>query len=188
VLKFNYSYDLPIGRGKAFLGNMPRVVDAVVGGWRTAGIWTLSDGRPLTLTTSGIPIPTYGAPRPNLTGELKRNYGPDWVDNFFANPQVLQVPANYTMGDVPRATAEVRTPLFFTTDLSLIKEFLLSNVHEGVRMELRLEAQNAFNHPLFSIGGPGGSTTTVGDPSFGVLTSMAPVGPRQMQLALKISF
>jgi Carboxypeptidase regulatory-like domain len=188
VLKFSYSYDLPFGRGKAFAGNMPRALDAVVGGWKTNGIWTISDGRPLTLTTGAVPIPTYGSPRPNEIGKLQRNYGPDWVDNFFANPDVMQVPPNFTLGNVPRAIGDVRTPLYFTTDLSLIKEFLLSNVHEGVRMELRLEAQNAFNHPLFSVGGPGSSTTTVGDPGFGALTSMAPVGPRQGQLALKISF
>jgi hypothetical protein len=75
--------------------------------------------------------------------------------------------------------------------LSIIKEFLLSNVREGIRMELRLEAQNAFNHPLFSMGSPGpygSSTLNVGDPSFGVLSSMAPIGPRQVQLALKVSF
>ena len=28
VLKFSYSYDLPFGRGKALLGNMPRVLNA----------------------------------------------------------------------------------------------------------------------------------------------------------------
>ena len=79
----------------------------------------------------------------------------------------------------------------FTSDLSIIKEFLLSNVREGIKMELRLEAQNAFNHPLFSMGSPGpygSSTLNVGDPSFGVLSSMAPIGPRQVQLAVKISF
>jgi hypothetical protein len=34
-------------------------------------------------------------------------------------------------------------------------KFLLSSVHEGVNLELRLEAHNAFNHPLFSMGAPG---------------------------------
>ncbi len=47
VLKFSYSYDLPIGRGKPLLGNMPRVLEAIVGGWKTNGIWLISDGRPL---------------------------------------------------------------------------------------------------------------------------------------------
>jgi hypothetical protein len=192
VLKFSYSYQLPFGRGKAFLGGMPRALDAVVGGWTTTGIWQISDGRPVTITLSGggKPIPTYGSQRPNITGKLRRNYGHDWVDNFFANPGVLQTPPPYTLGNEPRATADVRTPLMFTSDLSLMKQFPLSPVHEGVSMELRLEAQNAFNHPLFSVASPnsGNGTLIVGSGSFGQITSMAPVGPRQMQLAVKINF
>jgi Carboxypeptidase regulatory-like domain len=193
VLKFSYSYDLPIGRGKAFLGNMPGVLEAVIGGWRTTGIWQISDGRPLAISVSGggTPIPTYPLQRPNIVGTPRRNYGHDWVDNFFLNPQVFQAPAAFTLGDAPRTIASVRSPLLFTSDLSLIKDFLLSPVHEGINLELRLEAHNAFNHPLFSMGAPGpygSGTLNVGDPSFGVLTSMTPVGPRQVQLALKVSF
>ena len=193
VLKFSYSYDLPFGRGKALLGNMPRVLDAIVGGWKTDGIWQIADGRPLAITVSngGTPLPTYGTQRPNIIGTPKRNYGPDWQDNFFANPDVFQAPAPFTLGDAPRTIASVRSPLTFTSDLSLMKDFALSRAHEGVNLELRLEAQNAFNHPLFSMGSPGpygSSTLNVGDPSFGVLSSMAPIGPRQVQLAVKITF
>jgi hypothetical protein len=193
VLKFSYSYDLPFGRGKALLGNMPRALDAIVGGWKTDGIWQIADGRPLAITVSngGTPLPTYGTQRPNIIGTPKRNYGPDWQDNFFANPDVFQAPAPFTLGDAPRTIASVRSPLTFTSDLSLMKDFALSRAHEGVNLELRLEAQNAFNHPLFSMGSPGpygSSTLNVGDPSFGVLSSMAPIGPRQVQLAVKITF
>ncbi|HUO26502.1 MAG TPA: TonB-dependent receptor [Candidatus Aquilonibacter sp.] len=196
VLKFSYSYDLPFGRGRAFLGNIPRALDAVIGGWRTNGIWQIADGRPLPLTVSngGTPLPTYGdygTQRPNLVGTPRRNYGPDWQDSFFANPDVFQVPAPFTLGDMQRTIASVRSPLTFTSDLSLIKQFLLSRAHEGINLELRLEAQNAFNHPLFSMGTPGpygDSTLNVGDPNFGVISSMAPIGPRQVQLAAKVSF
>ncbi len=197
VLKFSYSYDLPFGRGRMLGGNMPRVLDAVVGGWRTNGIWYISDGRPLPLSVinGGTPIPTYGNQRPNVTGRIRRNYGSNWVNQFFADPNTvpdeLQVPAPFTLGDEPRTTADVRSPLTFTSDLSVIKQFLLSPVHEGIHLELRLEGQNAFNHPLFSMGTPGpygNSTLQVGSPGFGVLTSMTPVGPRQMQLAAKITF
>jgi hypothetical protein len=193
VLKFSYSYDLPIGRGKSLLGNMPRVLEAIIGGWKTNGIWLISDGRPLAVTVSngGTALPTYGAQRPNIVGSPKRNRH-DWVDNFFVDPTVFQTPAPFTLGTAPRAIASVRTPLTFTTDLSVSKQFLLSRVHEGIRMELRLEAQNAFNHPLFSLGTPGpysgNGTLNVGDQGFGILTSMSPVGPRQVQLALKINF
>ena len=193
VLKFSYSYDLPIGRGKALLGNMPRVLDAMIGGWKTNGIWLISDGRPLPITVSngGTPIPTYGGQRPNLVGTPKRNHGPDWQDQFFVDATVFQAPDAFTLGNMPRTIASVRSPITFTSDLSVSKQFLLSNVHEGIRMELRLEAQNALNHPLFSMGTPGpygDGTLNVGDPNFGVIQRMSPVGPRQCQLALKISF
>ena len=204
VLKFSYSYDLPFGRGRMLLGDMPRVLDAVIGGWKTNGIWQISDGRPLALsvTGGGTPIPTYGNQRPDVTGRIRRNYGHDWVDQFFLDPNtaptaanpvgdILNVPPAFTLGNEIRATADVRTPLSFTSDLSLIKVFPLSNAHEGINLELRLEAHNAFNHPLFSMGTPGpygSSTLSVGDPNFGVLTQMAPSGPRQMQLAAKITF
>ncbi len=193
VLKFSYSYDLPLGRGKAFLGNMPKALDLIIGGWKTNGIWQVADGRPLPITVSngGTPIPTYGSQRPNMVGIPKRNYGHDWVDNFFSNPQVFQQPAPFTLGSMPRTISYVRTPLTFTSDLSVGKQFLLSSAREGINLELRLEAQNAFNHPLFSTGSPGpygSSTLNVGDPSFGVLSNMTPVGPRQVQLAAKITF
>jgi len=192
VLKFSYSYDLPIGRGKALLGNMPRVLEAMIGGWKTNGIWTISDGRPLAVTVSngGTPIPTYGSQRPNLVGTPKRNYGHDWVDQFFVDSTVFAQPDPFTLGNMPRTIASVRTPLAFTSDLSVSKQFVLSNVHEGIRLELRLEAQNAFNHPLFSLGTPGpygDSTLNVGDPSFGIIPRMAN-SPRQVQLAVKVSF
>ena len=203
VLKFSYSYDLPFGRGRALLGNMPRVLDLLIGGWKTNGIWSISDGRPLAITVSngGTPIPTYGTQRPVITGRLKRNYGPDWQDQFFADPNtaplngnngdILNSPAAYTLGNMPRTTADVRTPLIFSSDLSVGKQFLLTSAHEGVRMELRLEAQNAFNHPTFSLGTPGpygDSTLNVGDPSFGIVPYMSPIGARQVQLAVKFTF
>jgi len=163
---------------------MPRVLEAIVGGWKTAGIWEIHDGRPISffVLNGGTPLPTYGFQRPNIVAAPRRNYGSDWVDQFFANPSFLQVPAPFTLGNAPRATGAIRTPLSFTSDLSMTKQFLLSDVHEGVRLELRLEAENAFNHPVF-----GTPDTNAGDPNFGAITYLA-VNPRQCQLALKVSF
>ena len=48
---------------------------------------------------------------------------------------------------------------------------------------MRLEAENAFNHP--DIGTP---DTNAGDPSLGVITYLANPGPRQCQLVLKLNF
>ena len=49
-------------------------------------------------------------------------------------------------------------------------------------MELRLEAQNALNHPVF-----GTPDTSVDDPNFGVIYYTSN-GPRQVQLGAKINF
>ena len=70
-------------------------------------------------------------------------------------------------------------PVGFTAAAAL---FPLSASHESMKLELRLEAENAFNHPVF-----GTPDTYVGDPNFGVINYTA-VGPRQGQLALKFYF
>ncbi len=185
-LKFEYSYDLPVGRGRTFFNKMPRALDYIVGGWKTAGVWTIHDGFPLqfTITNGGNPIYTYGAQRPNLVGTPEFAGGPEsnWINNYFANPNVFQTPAPYTLGNAPRTVGTVRTPFFFSTNLSILKEFAVVPSHEQMKLELRLEAQNAFNHPVF-----GTPDTYVGDPNFGAINYTA-VGPRQCQLALKFIF
>jgi hypothetical protein len=185
-VKLNYSYDLPFGRGRLFFNKMSRPLDLMFGGWKTAGVWTIHDGFPLQFTVSngGTPIWTYGPQRPNLLGTPKKSSGPEsyWVNNYFANPNVFQIPAAYTLGTAARAIGSVRSPFFFSTNLSLLKEFALSASHENLKLELRLEAENAFNHPVF-----GTPDTLVGDPNFGVINYTA-VGPRQCQLAVKFNF
>jgi len=180
VLQFSYSYDLPVGHGRAFLGNMPRWADLIIGGWKTSGIWRISDGRPLPffLNDGGQPLPTYGAQRPNIVGTPKRNHGSDWVDNYFADNSVFQRPAPYTLGDARRTLGSVRSPWSFTTNLSVGKQF---PIREEMNFEFRLEARNAFNHPVF-----GTPDTNVGDDTFGTINYTS-VGPREVQLGFKFN-
>jgi carboxypeptidase family protein len=180
VLQFSYTYDLPFGRGRAMLGNMPRVLEAIVGGWKTNGVWRMNGGRPLAMTTSdGTPLPTYGSVRPNIIGTPKRNHSGDWINNYFVDPTVFQTPPPFTLGDAPRAIGEVRTPWAFNVNLSVGKEFPL---REEMNLEFRVEAQNAFNHPVF-----GTPDTATDDPNFGVITYTSNT-PREIQVALKFNF
>jgi len=181
VIQFSYSYDLPVGHGRAFLGNMPRWADLIIGGWKTNGIWRISDGRPLAffLNDGGQPLPTYGSQRPNIVGTPKRNHGSDWVDNYFADNSVFQRPAPFTLGDARRTLGSVRSPWSFTTNLSVGKQFL---IREEMNFEFRVEAKNAFNHPVF-----GTPDTSVGDDTFGTI-SYTSVGPREIQLGFKFNF
>jgi hypothetical protein len=181
VFQVSYSYDLPFGHGRAFLGNMPRWAELIAGGWKTSGIWRMSDGRPLTLTLTdgGQPLPTYNSQRPNIVGTPRRNHGSDFVDSYFVDPNVFQYPAPFTLGDAPRAIGSVRTPRSFTADLSVGKQF---RIREEMNFEFRVEARNALNHPVF-----GTPDTAVGDDTFGTINYTS-VGPREVQLGFKFNF
>ncbi|MBI3477723.1 MAG: TonB-dependent receptor [Acidobacteria bacterium] len=180
VVQFSYTYDLPFGRGRAMLGNMPRVLEMIIGGWKTNGIWRIADGRPLAFSVAdGQSLPTYGGQRPNIVGTPKRNHGSDWVDNYFADPSVFQRPDDFTIGNAPRAMGSIRSPWSFTSDLSLGKQI---TIREEMNLEFRIEAKNAFNHPVF-----GAPVTAVDDDNFGKVTYTS-VGPREMQLAVKFNF
>ena len=58
----------------------------------------------------------------------------------------------------------------------------MAKLREGMSFELRLEAENAFNHPVF-----GTPDTAVDDPNFGVI-SYTSNSPRQIQLGGKVNF
>ena len=185
VLQFSYTYDLPIGRGRPFLNKMPGWAEAIAGGWKTNGVWRVACGRPLAMSTyDGTSLPTYGAQRPNIVAKPKRTYGSDsnWINNYFANPEAFQLPDVYTLGDAPRVTALVRSPLSFNTSLSVEKDFSMAKIHEGMKFEVRLEAENALNHPVF-----GTPDTSVDDPNFGIISYTSNT-PRQVQLGAKIYF
>ena len=183
TLQASYVYALPVGRGRRFLGNSPRIVDGILGGWSTNGIWRLRSGRPLAPTTSdGTSLPTYGPQRPNLTGTPKRNHGHDWIDNYFTNPGVFVLPPLYALGNSPRTIGSVRTPYLFLVDLSMTKVFSLDSIRHGMSIEPRIEASNAFNHPTF-----GTPDTSLDDGSFGVV-SYTESAPRNVQVGIQFKF
>jgi len=203
LFQVSYEYELPIGRGKALGGNMNPVLNAVVGGWQTSGIWTVGDGRPLTLSGSHASIPTYGQ-RPKLSAPLQRSStsnqhlinglpNTSQTASYFSNPGALQVPDDFTFGNAPRATDSVLSPGTRNAELSLFKEFDMGKVHEGMRMEFRAEATNALNHPQFKPPNTDAASGAYGQivpgggfsPGSGAVTINS---PRELQLGLKLYF
>ena len=188
-LTFAYAYALPYGRGKRFGEHANYLLDAVLGGWNTTGVWAFQSGFPINLyQNNGSPIPTYGTIRPTLTGVLKKN--PAWnskngqagLNEYFANPTVVTATPSYTLGNAPRFTSSVRAPGINTATLGVFKDFSLSRLTEAARFELRVEAFNAFNHPQFTA-----PATGVDGGNFGQVTGQANL-PRTVQLGGKIYF
>lgn len=201
VLNLSYIYEIPFGRGKRFAGNLHPILNIVLGGWQTSGIFRVDDGRPIIPRNGASnPIPTYGPQRLDLNGALLRASGSpeshlastfcNTCTSYFVptNPDgspVLSNPAPFTLGNAPRTITTVRLPGARDSSLALFKEFPLTSNREGMRFEFRAEAFNAFNHPRFSGPdtnfGPGTANT------FGRISSTAN-GPRELQLGLKFYF
>jgi hypothetical protein len=188
ILQMSYTYELPIGRGKLLGGNLHPILNAIIGGWQTNGLWRISSGRPLVpvlLNPTQNSIPTWSQ-RANLTAPLQRASGStsSLTNGYFANPAVLVVPDPFTLGNAPRTISSVRQPGTNIAAMSLFKEFPLGFLREGSRLQFRAEAFNVFNHPNFA-----GPHTEVGGGNFGTITStLQGSGPRELQLGLKFYF
>jgi len=187
VFQFSYDYQLPFGRGKRFGTGMNRVLDAIVGGWQTTGIWRVDDGQPMiwALSASNPGMPGYGQ-APDLVGTPHRNPKSQWfTSGYFANPQVFQQPAAYTLGDAPRTIPWMHYPGTSNADMSLFKEFSMSKLREGMHLELRSEWFNALNHPQFN---NINNTVSAGNSAFGQITGPDANSPRVIQMAMKLYF
>lgn len=174
-------YDLPFGRGRAWGGNMPRWLDAIVGGFRMTLINRITSGRTVNLTYS--PSAAFSVSgdityRPNVIGNV---YNEDWRETGrYFNLSAVAAPTDITQpfGDAPRNG--FRGPRFWQADLGLHKQFVLWN--ENTKLELRAEAFNLFNRTNFNA--PNGSIANTAN--FGTFTSTLPA--REIQLAAKIYF
>ena len=123
------------------------------------GFYMTGNG-PYWVPQAAIGADGRGAPQPGqaLTGQL------------FTNPLPGQ------LGALQRRI--FTGPSIFSMDAALSKNI---RIDERRSAELRLEALNAFNHPVFSIFAQGINTTT-----FGKITSGG--GGRQLQLDLRVRF
>jgi hypothetical protein len=195
VLNIAYIYQLPFGSGKHWGGSWNRWVNGFLGGWQTNGMWRFDDGQPIHLSESGgISLPGY-TQRPNLVGQLHINPRSKWFCSgtgcgYFSNQgsttaqatDVAVVAPKYAIGTAPRYLPNVRAPGTSTGALSLFKEIPLNKLREGSRLEFRVEAFNALNHPQFSA-----PNTVVHGGSFGIISGQAN-SSREVQLGLKMYF
>lgn len=178
-------WELPIGRGKR-LNIDNGFANVVLGGWQLNTITTIVAGSPLVVRGASNGL----ANRPDMlrVPELADNFtdtnpqsGVLWFD-----PAAFVNPALYTYGNTPRAISQFRNPGAIIVDMSVFKNFAIT---EGLKLQFRAEAFNAPNHvnlgfpnASFSPGANGMNASA----SFGRITSSR--DPRQMQLGLKLIF
>jgi hypothetical protein len=140
-------YELPFGRNKRFLNNN-LLLDELVGGWQLASTIVVQSGQPFTaVMASGTNSYSLGGNNfrwfPNVVGNPKlQNRGPkQWF-----NEAAFAAPDPGTFGDERRN--QLTGPAFSLVNLSLGKTFAVT---EAVHVQVRADANNAFNHPSFNL-------------------------------------
>ena len=206
TLKLNYSYDLPFGRGRTWLGAPQgvggHVLDAVAGGWAIAGITTWSPhGTPVQVpgVDGGNQVPG-AALRWSLMSKNVRNptvkyqdalvINGAWASNTGAgvlNPGAFQRTPDFSLANSPVFFPNLRNPGAFTTDASFLKKFYIGE-NKARYFEARLEALNIFNHPNFGFAN-NSNVGIIADPDSPVFGGInGKTGQRVMQLGVRFFF
>jgi len=196
-------YDLPIGKGKTFLGNSGKAMDYIVGGWELTNNTNWSSGLPWTPTTNecgseqdvGICRPNKGSGSFNMgPGSLQTPQGRAPYIQYFTPLTTLGGPFTAAgRGNIGNAGYNsLRGPAGFYTDLSVMKNFAIT---ERVKAQFRMDAFNAFNHPVYAFSGNNGANNCVDcqntalSSNNGRITDIeAGTTMRELQFALRFSF
>ena len=99
-IRWNFIAELPLGKGKKFLGNSRGVVDKLVGGWQVAGLGNMRQGLLATsdrrlLYPTGTPIETYGYKYPIQDCQSGTCYpGYLWWNGYIPANKINSVDAN----------------------------------------------------------------------------------------------
>lgn len=191
----NYIWELPFGRGKGHLSS--GAIGRVLEGMQLSGIFSAQTGHPFNVRSSrdsqrtGIAAWGYQVGDPFGSGaSCGLQPAPFSGFSYISNECAFKSPP--FGGPSNNARNMWFGPGFWDWDMSFSKTTSLT---ERVKLELRFEGYNVFNHPHFT--NPGTDSAALGNlinqPQFGVITSTAtqPDGTtsaRQIQVALRLNF
>lgn len=183
VFFFTEVWDLPIGRGKKFLTDTSNALDYAIGGWQVNSTTSWQSGLPFTPSVSGANCSVNSGPcRPDLIGDpsVSDQDQNQWFQGGIGPGTPWAKAADGQFGNAKRGS--LRGPAFFQTDLSIFKNFRIT---ETVKAEFRAEVFNLFNN--VNLGLP---TTEVDNPNAGRITGLQfpNARMRQWQFGARIKF
>jgi hypothetical protein len=182
----SYIYALPFGKGKQYLAN--NFAGKVVGGWQVSGIFSARTGSPLTFTGNNtLTLGTGGTATLQQVAPIQILGGINNNNPWFSTSSFVKTPNN-VQGNTGRAIFS--GPNLWGLNASLSRWI---DIREGIKLQLRLEALNAWNKAQFS--NPNTSAGP-GNASFGIITGTLSSGTgvnstgggRAVQLGAKIVF
>ena len=175
---FAMSYELPIGKGKA-LDLKSRLADSLLGGWLVNNVYTFQVGAPIMWVNGSSSSPGdyvyFGTAPLNLNNRQVNGPAFNTADFITASANTFQ----YHIRTFSTMFSNLRADGVNQWDPSLSKRFLFT---EKTSLQLRLEAYNVLNHPVFAA-----PSTTATNSAFGTITASANRF-RTLQLGARLVF
>ncbi|MGC2398377.1 MAG: carboxypeptidase regulatory-like domain-containing protein [Acidobacteriaceae bacterium] len=182
-----WTYDLPVGRGRTFLGQ-GGPLDYVIGGWGLSGTWNKSTGRPFTPEMGGTntDYTLSGSLLPNRTcnGKIGNANVNHWFDyNCFSAPALLN------FGNSGRNI--LYGPGYDMLNASLGKKFHVPYLGENANLQIRADFTDLPNFKNYGL--PNNSITPQPAPpappvatSAGIISSA--LSSRTGQIGARLTF
>ena len=183
-----FLYDIPVGKGRTFMGNANRAVDSFLGGWELAGVLLFQTGPFLAVTAPGADpsgtnfVNIINAGRADIVPGVAL-YPTNQNASQWVNSAAFAIPANNIgrYGDSP--VGAIVAPGTQAVSVSMFKTFKFT---EQVKMQIGAAASNLLNH--LNLGVPG---LSLGTAAFGTITTTQTAegaAPRSIQLSGRIIF
>lgn len=163
-------YELPFGRGRQFMHDANRVVDAAFGGWKVTGEYQFLSGGPISwgnVNYSGNFHDFNSSPHNAAVAFNTANFDKVSADQ----------PGSWNLRTFPQYL--LRSQATNNFNFSALKDFV---IFERLVMTARVDAFNALNHPQF--GSPNTSPTSA---TFGTINSQANT-PRTLAGGVHVRF
>jgi len=173
-LSLSWIYELPFGRGRRWLSQAHPLVREVFGGWQVQGILQAQSGQALGFGN----MIYYGDLK-----EIPLPVGERTPDRWFNTEAPFERASNKQLASNLRTVSTrfsgVRGDGINNWDLSAMK---YTTIKENVRLQIRADFLNAFNHVMFS-----NPNTSVTSSAFGKITSEKGY-PRRIQMSVRLVF
>ena len=192
VFHWNFVWDIPVGRGRRFASHLNKAADAVLGGWLLSGLGTWQSGLPLTVTAASGTSPSGATTnRANRVGSggLSNPTPQKWFDvtAYQLPPYIDPSNARPVRQFGSAGIGTVYGARLFSFDTTLQKTYELT---ERMKLRLRAQAYNIFNHPI--LGNPDLEVTnsTFGQVRASQTTGTGAAGytPRSLQVGARFEF
>jgi outer membrane receptor protein involved in Fe transport len=189
-LQTYWVWDLPFGKGRRFAEG--GIGSLLFGGWQVNGLLSVMSGQPINIIQGNAgnlnaggsgQYPDRVKDDVEVLGGI--GVGNRWFDTTAFAP--VNIPAGQPQRFGNAGRNPIRGPGLWNVDMGLFRTFGLT---QDLKLQLRVEALNVFNHPNFA--NPGGDISNAG--AFGVITQTTSAsgvngtGERQVRLGARVSF